>query len=68
MEFLEELIKEQNSLNLMGVKDFRHIAGLKDISTPSGTGEAMLGAEAEERFCIVSLIFMSLVSNKSLLM
>ena len=37
----------------MGVKESRHIAGLKDISTPSGTGEAMLGTE--ERFCIVSL-------------
>ena len=37
------------------MKESRHIAGLKYISTPSGTGEAMLGAEAEERFCIVSL-------------
>ena len=62
VEFLEELIKEQNSFNLMGVKESRHIAGRKDISTPSGTGEAMLGAE--ERFCIVSLIVMSLVSKK----
>ena len=56
MEFLEELIKEQNSFNLMGVKESRHMAGRKDISTPSGTGEAMLGAE--ERFCIVSKKFM----------
>ena len=46
----------------MGVKESRHIAGLKDIYTPSETGEAMLGAEAEEGFCIVSLIFM--ISNK----
>ena len=62
MEFLEELIKEQNFFNLMGVKESRHIAGRKDISPPSGTREAMLGAE--ERFCIVSLVFMSLVSKK----
>ena len=57
VEFLEELIKEQNSFNLMGVKESRHIVCPKDISTPSETREAMLGAEAEERFCIVSLIF-----------
>ena len=62
--FFKEQIKEQNSFNLIEVKESRHIAGLKDISTPSGTGEAMLGVEAKEIFCIVSLIFMSLVSKK----
>ena len=56
VDFLEELIKEHNSFNLMGVKESRQIAGLKDISTPSGTGEAMLGAEAEERICIVFVL------------
>ena len=29
VEFLEELIKEHYSFNLMGVKESRHIAGLK---------------------------------------
>ena len=38
--------------------------GLNDIPTSSETGEAVLGAEAEEIFCIVSLIFMILVSKK----
>ena len=64
VEFLEELIKEENSLNSMGVKESWHMAGLKDISTLSETREVMLVAEAEERFCIVSLIFMILVSKK----
>ena len=50
MEFLQELIKEQNSFNLMGVKESRHIAGRKDISTPSGRGHA--GGRGEILYCL----------------